>query len=332
MERIMRWGVLGTGHILGKAGAALKSAGNGRWLGVAGRTAGNSRAAAAKFEVPRSYNGYEELLRDPDIDAVYIALLNHLHKEWAIKACEAGKHVLLEKPFAMDAAEAADIEAAARAAGVYVEEAFVWRCHPAFAAIRELLQAGAIGEWVRFRGHYSFMAPPESTRWSQGFGGGALLDIGCYPVSWARYFAGEEPLSASAEALMDARCEVDRRFAGTLYFSGGRTAVFDVALDLPHGAEFELIGTKGRLTTTLAADSQAWTIRCRQEGSEQGWSTDRVTPFRLQAERFAEKALAGDWNGTVTTDGGPEAVKQARAMTALREAAAQRARVAVCHN
>lgn len=318
MKSKLRWGVLGTGRILGKAGAALKEAENGEWLGVAGRTPSRSREAAGRFSVPRAYASYEELLQDPDIDAVYIALLNHLHAEWAVRACQAGKHVLLEKPFALKAAEAAQILDAASSRGVIAEEAFVWRHHPAFPAVRKMLSAGAIGEWVRFRGHYSFAAGADSTRWIREWGGGALYDIGCYPVAWARYFAGEEPVAVDASELRDEKHGVDRRFAGTLYFTDGRTTHFDAALDMAHGADFELIGTKGRLQAELRVNAEEWTIACRIGSLEHAWTTDRITPFRRQAEAFAERAMAAAPSSCVAQKLALDALAQARVMEALR--------------
>ncbi|MCZ8513404.1 Gfo/Idh/MocA family oxidoreductase [Paenibacillus filicis] len=325
MERKLRWGVLGTGRILGKAGAALKTVENGEWLGVAGRSPGRSAEAAERFGVPRAYDSYEELLQDPDIDAVYIALLNHLHAEWAVRACRAGKHVLLEKPFAPDADEAERIVEAARSCGVVVEEAFVWRHHPAFTALRELIAEGIVGDWVCFRGHYSFPAGEDSTRWVREWGGGALLDIGCYPVAWARFITGEEPSSVDAAELIDDKHGVDRRFAGTLYFSGGRTAHFDAALDMAHGADFELIGTKGRISVELRVDAESWTIASRQGLDERVWTMDRITPFRREAEAFAARAMGASSEEAQAL--ARDAVNQARVLGALRQSAERGERV-----
>lgn len=313
----LRWGVLGTGRILSKAGPGLQQSGNGVWHGVAGRTPENGRQAAGMYGVPRAYESYEALIEDPAIDAVYIALLNHLHAEWAVKACEAGKHVLVEKPFALNAREAEQIAAAARRSGVLVQEAFVWRHHPAYAAIKRLADAGAVGEWLHFRGHFSFVAGADSTRWNKAWGGGALYDVGCYPVSWARFFAGGEPVAADGYAVIDPDRGVDRRFVGALYFAGGRSAHIEAAMDMPHGSFFELLGTKGRLSAAFTVTAQELTIRCRIGSEEQAWTTDRITPFRVQAERFAE-AVFGQ---SQQHPGADDAVSQSLAMDALFAAA-----------
>ena len=151
----LRWGVLGTGNIVGKGGPALHRSNNGEWLGIAGRTLENRRIAAQKYDVPRAYAGYRELIDDPHIDAVYIALLNHLHKEWALEAIKAGKHVLLEKPFALNAADAAEIISQAKSHNVRVEEAFVWRYLEGHHVAREAIRSGQIGDPVFYRGNFS---------------------------------------------------------------------------------------------------------------------------------------------------------------------------------
>ncbi len=308
---------------------ALKEAENGIWHGVAGRTKENGRSAAERFGVSHTYESYEALLRDPEIDAVYIALLNHLHKEWAVNACEAGKHVLLEKPFALSGSEANAIADAARKHNVLLREAFVWKYYPGFEQMRSWIVDGAIGQWARFYGRFSFVADEDSSRWRKDWGGGALYDIGCYPVAWARYFTGEEPIAADAALDLHPLHGVDRRFAGTLYFGEGRTAQLDAALDLPHGAGFELWGTKGKLQVELDVTPEELRIRCRLDSGCKEWVTDRLTPFRLQAERFADAVLRRKQGRSGHDDGAEEALRQARVMDALFEAARTERRVHV---
>ncbi|NEN83098.1 Gfo/Idh/MocA family protein [Paenibacillus elgii] len=329
MSDRIKWGVLGTGRIIGKAGMALNKATNGMWYGVAGRTEENGRSAAGRFGVPRHYESYEALLRDPEIDAVYIALLNHLHKAWAVKACEAGKHVLLEKPFALNGSEAKAIADAAQKHNVLVREAFVWKYYPGFEQMRDWIGEGAIGQWARFYGRFSFVAYESSSRWRKDWGGGALYDIGCYPVAWARYFTQEEPIASDAALDLHPLHGVDRRFAGTLYFAEGRTAQLDAALDLPHGASFELWGTKGKLQVELDVTAEELRIRCRLDNRWEEWGTDRLTPFRLQAESFADAVLLRKQGHSEDNDGAEEALRQARVMDALLEAARTERRVRI---
>ncbi|PYI51916.1 Gfo/Idh/MocA family protein [Paenibacillus flagellatus] len=308
-----RWGVLGTGNIVAKGGAGIQRSANGEWLGVAGRNPENGRRAAETYGVPRAYAGYRELLDDPDIDAVYIALLNHLHLEWALEAVKAGKHVLLEKPFALNERDARIIVEAARSRGVRVEEAFVWRHMEGHAAAREAIRDGKIGEPVFFRGHFSFTAAGNSTRLVEEWGGGALYDIGCYLVAWSRYQFGEEPTYADCRFTRDEGTRLDRRFAGTLAFPGGGTAHMTGAIDMPYGCGYEIKGTRGGLEVRQFADAGSITLQVTLNGETRDFVTDRIEPFRLQAERFAERAGASD----PMPDGGEAILAQARVMDAL---------------
>jgi len=308
----LRWGVLGTGNIVGKGGPALRSS-NGEWIGIAGRNPENGAKAAEKFGVPKSYAGYRELLEDPEIDAVYIALLNHLHKEWAIEAIKAGKHVLLEKPFTMNARDAEEVVNLAKQHGVHVEEAFVWRRMEGHLFAHEAVSSGKIGDPVFFRGHFSFQANENSTRLVEEWGGGAMYDLGCYLVSWSRFHFREEPDSADCRMIWKNGTRVDLRFAGSLQFPGGGTAHMTGALDMPYGCGYEIKGTAGSLEVWQFADQSQITLQVTVNGEYREFTTDRVTPFRLQAERFAERVLSGE----KLADGGRSILAQARAMDAL---------------
>jgi predicted dehydrogenase len=293
MEGKLAWGVLGTGNIVRKAGPAIQASALGRWLGVAGRNADNSRRAAEQYGVERAYPDYQALLDDPDIDAVYIALLNHLHKEWAVKAAAAGKHVLLEKPFALNMQEALAIRDAALANGVAVMEAHVWRFYPAFPELKRMIDEGAIGELAMVQAHFSFVAAPTSTRLVKEWGGGSLYDVGCYPVAWSRYFFGCEPIGADGRFLWHPETGVGVRFAGTLDFGGGRTALISSALDMALGSRFDLFGTRGVIRVVMRADADALTIWAEGPFGERTWTSDRISPFSRQADAFAAGVLEG---------------------------------------
>ncbi|CAG7630739.1 Gfo/Idh/MocA family protein [Paenibacillus allorhizosphaerae] len=322
----IRWGVLGTGRIIGKAGTALTRASNGIWLGVAGRNEESSRNAAEKYGVPRAYAGYEELLADPDIDAVYIALLNHLHKEWAVKACKAGKHVLVEKPFAMNAEDAREMAEAAEQYGVRIKEAHVWHYYEGIAEIRKRLHDGSIGEWIHLHGHYSFIPDAYSTRWHAAWGGGSLYDIGCYLVAWARYFTGEEPLAVEAGTRMHPVHQIDESFVGTMYFADGKTAQIGSFFNTAQGAYFEVFGTAGTMRVDFRATPEVLNLVFTLNGQEQHFSMIRIDSFRQQAEHFAESIISGD-SETQLADHAGEAIRQAVVMDALWEAAAKKSRV-----
>ncbi|CAG7650688.1 Glucose--fructose oxidoreductase [Paenibacillus solanacearum] len=327
-QRNIRWGVLGTGRIIGKAGTALTRAGNGMWLGVAGRNEESSRAAAEKYGVPRAYSGYGELLDDPEIDAVYIALLNHLHKEWAIRACKAGKHVLVEKPFAMSADDAKEMAAAAAQYGVRIKEAHVWHYYEGIDEIRKLLHDGSIGQWVHLQGHYSFIPDAASTRWNAAWGGGSLYDIGCYLVAWVRYFTGEEPLAVEAGARMHPVHQVDESFVGTMYFANGRTAQIGSFFNTMQGAYLEVFGTEGKLRVDFRATPEVLDLIVVLNGREQRFSMVRIDSFRQQAEHFADSILGGT-SGSLQLDPAQEAIRQAVVMDALQEAAAKKSRISL---
>ncbi|MDF2723577.1 MAG: oxidoreductase [Paenibacillus sp.] len=319
----LRWGVLGTGNIVGKGGMALHRAANGEWLGVAGRTLENSKIAAEKYGVPRAYNGYRELIDDPEIDAVYIALLNHVHKEWAIEAVRAGKHVLLEKPFALNAADAADIIAEAKRHNARVEEAFVWRYMEGHLAAREAIRSGQIGDPVFYHGNFSFQAAPSSTRLNEAWGGGTLYDIGCYLVSWARFQFQEEPEFVDSRMIRAEGSAVDLRFSGTLLFPGGGTAHMTSALDMPYVCGYHISGTKGEVEVKQFSNAQTITLHVTINGETKEYTTDRVAPFCLQAEQFARYVLEGD----LTTDSESSIMAQARTLDALFESDRKQARI-----
>lgn len=322
---VLRWGVLGTGNIVARGGAAIHQTKNGEWLGVAGRNPENGRAAAERFGVPRAYSSYRECIDDPEIDAVYIALLNHLHYEWALEAIQAGKHVLMEKPLTLNADEADRLRAAAEAAGVQLMEAYVWRFYPTFQEAKRRIEQAEIGEPVWVKGHFSFAANDKSTRLVKEWGGGSLWDVGCYPVSWARYFFADEPEAADCRMVRDAQ-GVDIRCSGSLYFPEGRTAFISSGLDTSAGGAYvEVIGTQGKLRIDTKATADQLTTTLTIGGETYSESTDRLTPFRLQAEHFADCVLQGKGNPY----GAADAVANMRAIDALFQADELQRRVSI---
>lgn len=291
----LRWGVLGTGKIIQKTGIAIQRTTNGVWLGVAGRNRENSGKAAEAFGVERAYDSYQALIDDPEIDAVYIALLNHLHMEWAVKAANAGKHVLLEKPFALNMREALAVQEAAERSGVQIAEAHAWRYHPGHAGVKKMVEEGLIGEPVMMHAHFSFAADASSTRLVKEWGGGSLYDVGCYPVAWSRYFMGEEPVEAEGRAVWDEKTGVDRRFAGALYFSGGQVSQISSALDMKLGSFYTLMGSKGKIDVRFDVTPDRLTIRAigPEPTDERAWATDRIRFYTDQTEEFARSVLEG---------------------------------------
>jgi predicted dehydrogenase len=247
MEKLS-WGVLGCANFARKRTIpALLETPSAHLAGVASRGAERAAEFRAQFGLERAYASYEALLGDPGVQAVYIPLPNGLHADWTIRAVEAGKHVVCEKPFAADAAEARRVAEAAARSGRRVMEAFMWRFHPQHLRARALVDSGAIGTVQLVRGAFSFpLDRGPNVRWRPELAGGSLMDLGCYPISAARFYLGREPLSAWARGEIDAEFGVDRRVAGCLEFPGGR-ALFDCAFDLPFRPDLEIVGERGTL-------------------------------------------------------------------------------------
>jgi predicted dehydrogenase len=215
---------------------------------ISSREAGRAEAVAARFGIARSYGNYQALLDDPDIDAVYNPLPNHLHVEWTVKALDAGKHVLCEKPIALNAGEAQAILAARDRSGRRVIEAFMVRCHPQWQRVRGLVQEGRIGSVRAIQSAFVFpVFDPNNVRNRADIGGGALYDVGCYPIVTARYVFGTEPERAIALVDRDPVLGVDRLTSGLLAFPGGGQLVFSSSLQLAPYQRVVILGTEGRI-------------------------------------------------------------------------------------
>jgi predicted dehydrogenase len=193
-------------------------------LAIAARDPKRAYRMAKKQHIPRVHQTYSALLADHDIDAIYNPLPNALHAEWTIKALKAGKHVLCEKPFASNAAEAEEMARVANETGLVLSEAFAYRYHPLTARVKQIIASGELGKIKHLEAEFSFLLPsPNNIRFNYELGGGALMDCGCYPVSLVRFLAGAEPRVEHAEARLY-RPEVDHRMSAGLSFEDGRTA------------------------------------------------------------------------------------------------------------
>jgi predicted dehydrogenase len=248
MIRKVRWGVLGAALIaLKKVIPAMQ---HGDWCeiaAIASRDLEKARQAAAQLGIHRAYGSYEELLADPDIEAVYNPLPNHLHVPWSIRAAEAGKHVLCEKPLALDAAEARQLLDAQTRTGVQMGEAFMVRTHPQWLRARELVRSGRIGDLRAIMGFFSyFNRDPANIRNVRAWGGGGLFDIGCYPINTSRFIFGEEPRRAVALVERDPEMQTDRLSSAMLDFPSGQ-AVFTCSTQLVPYQRMQICGTRGRI-------------------------------------------------------------------------------------
>ena len=249
----VRWGVLSTANIGRRAVIpAIQHSRNGQVIAVASRNEEKARVFAADLGIPRVYGSYEALLASEEIDAVYIPLPNSLHREWTIKAAEAGKHILCEKPLALNAAECAEMEEAARRYGVLLMEAFMYRFHPQTEKVLEMIRMGAIGEPRLIHAAFTFcLSSPDNIRLQPELGGGSLMDVGCYCVNVSRTLAGAEPVEAQAYANWG-ETGVDEQMAGTLRFANGLLAQFDCALTLERRQFYQVAGPEGHIKVPLA--------------------------------------------------------------------------------
>jgi predicted dehydrogenase len=244
----LRWGLLSTARINRAVIPPLRASPRHRLAAVASRDTARAEAYAKEWDIPRALGSYEALLADPEIDVIYNPLPNHLHAEWTIKAAQAGKHVLCEKPLALSLAEVDAMEAAARQAGVVVMEAFMYRHHPQTLKVKELVQSGAIGKLHLVRGSFSFVLTRENdVRLKPEMGGGSIWDVGCYPVSYARFITGAEPAEVFGQQALG-RGGVDESFVGQLRFPGEVYAQFDSAFRSQFRTHMEIVGDQGALT------------------------------------------------------------------------------------
>jgi predicted dehydrogenase len=296
----LRWGVLGAAWIAGKAVIpAIQASRNGRVLVIASRDPERAQAMASRFSIPRAIASYEAVLEDAAVDAIYIPLVNSLHREWTLRALEAGKHVLCEKPLGMDAGEAQEMADAARVAGRCLMEAFMYRFHPRARAFVEALRTGP--RPLHVQASFGFPLTDKSNyRLVRELGGGALLDVGCYAVSAARWILGE-PDNVLAQARVDRQSHVDMSVSALLRFAEGGTA--SVWSSFESAEEQGLAAVTSEGTFTLEHPFTAW--------------KDPDDPYQLMVESFANSVLQAE-PVEISSD---ESVANMKVIDRIREAA-----------
>jgi xylose dehydrogenase (NAD/NADP) len=292
MAKQFQWGLLSTAKINRAILNAMPNSGRGEMLAVGSRDLDKAKAYAAEHNIPRAHGSYEALLADPEVDIVYIGLPNGLHAEWTIKALQAGKHVLCEKPFALTLADVDAMHAAAQAAGRVVAEAFMYRHHPMVIRAKELAESGAIGRPRFLRASFSFyLDRAYNVRWDPALGGGALWDVGCYPMSLARYFFGAPERVEGWQVLSPS--EVDETLVGTLYFSNERVAQFDCSFRMPYRSVAEIVGESGSLVLShpFHSDNPAATLVLRQGDERESVPTPQAERYLLEIEDMHDAIL-----------------------------------------
>jgi predicted dehydrogenase len=318
------WGIISTAHINRLLLAGARASDRADVIAVASRDQARAEAYAREHGIERAYGSYEALLGDPDVQAVYISLPNSLHVEWSIRALEAGKHVLCEKPLDRRPEEVERAFEAAERAGRILTEAFMYRHNPQTAKLVELVRDGAVGTLRLVRSAFSFsLGDPENVRLAAGLDGGALMDVGCYCVSGSRLLAGE-PETVSAVQVTGAS-GVDVLFAGIMRFPGDVVAHFDCGFVLPERDELEVVGSEGSIFLDDPWHARTPVIEIRRDGSIEELVLRPADSYRLELENLGD-AIAGSAEPLL---GREDAVGQARAIDALYRSAATGAAVAL---
>jgi predicted dehydrogenase len=291
--RKLRWGVLGVAKIATvKVIPAMQRGEFTEITAIASRQSQRAEEAALELGIPKAYGSYEEMLADPEIDAIYIPLPNHLHVPWSIRAAEAGKHVLCEKPIGMNASEVRSLIAARDRTGVTIGEAFMVQVHPQWERAVELVRGGRIGAVRAMVGTFGyFNAKPENIRNIREFGGGALMDIGCYPIKTSRMIFGEEPRRVAATMVRGSAEGTDILTSAILDYPRGQS-IFTCSTQIVANQSTQILGATGRIDFEIPFNAVPGRIsRIRiDDGSD-------ITGGAIQVEEFApcdQYTLQGD--------------------------------------
>jgi predicted dehydrogenase len=321
---LVRFGILSTAHINRQLIPGAHASDKVELIAVASREQSKADAYAHDWGIERAYGSYDALLEDPDVEAVYISLPNTMHCEWSIRALEAGKHVLCEKPLSRHPEDVGRAFDAAENAGRLLSEAFMYRHHPQTTRLVELVRKGAIGELRLIRSTFSYsLYDAENIRLRTDVEGGSLMDVGCYCVSGSRLLAGE-PESVFGQAYVGPS-GTDWVFVGAMRFPGGVFAQFDCGTCLPNRDELEVIGTEGSLFLDDPWHCRTPVIELRREGEVERIELDPADSYQLELENLSD-AILGEAPLLLGRD---DAVAQARALEALHRSAEQGGEVAL---
>jgi len=304
MSETIRWGIIGAGGIAKTFAKALDGAGRGAKYGVGSRSQEKAAAFAEEFGFEKAYGSYDELLADPEVDAVYIATPHPVHREPTIAAANAKKHILCEKPMGVTAAECEEMIAAAEANGVVLLEAFMYRMHPQTLKLQELVTDGAIGEVRTVRSCFCYgLGPDYNVRSDKSLHGGGLYDVGCYCINFSRMVADEEPDQVEAVWTLGAESGVDENLAAALHFPSGAIAHFDVGIRTAGGASAEVLGSDGMISVPQPwkPDAERAVMHLMRKGkpAEEIVIEDGGNPYTLEADHLAA-VVAGEAEPLIT--------------------------------
>ena len=318
----VKWGIISTADINRLVIPPAQASPKVELVGVASRTQERADEYAAKWGIPRTYGTYDELLADPEIEALYISLPNHLHVEWSIRAAEAGKHVLCEKPMDSSPEKVAAAFDAADRAGTLLSEAFMWRHSPQTRRVRELLDEGAIGELRLVRATFSYgLYDEDNIRLRADVDGGALMDVGCYCISGSRLIAGEPEAVFGRQWIGPSG--TDWVFTGSLRFPGDVLGLFDCGTAMPNRDELEAIGSEGSLFLDDPWHAREPVIEIRRGGEVERRDPEPANSYGLELENMSD-AIRGE--GTLLL-GRDDAMAQATVIDALFRSARSGAEV-----
>jgi predicted dehydrogenase len=293
MSKKVRWGILGAAKIaLVKVIPAMQKSEFCEISALASRDPGKASKAATELAIPVCYGSYEELLADPNIDAIYNPLPNHLHLPWTLRAAQAGKHVLCEKPIGMNSREVLELIQVRNLTGMKIAEAFMVRVHPQWRRAREIIRSGALGTLRVVQSFFSYNnQDPKNIRNIPEFGGGGLMDIGCYPIHISRFLFEDEPKRVLSLVERDPSMGIDRLTSAILDFPAGH-ATFTCSTQLIPYQKVEILGTKGRIEIEIPfnapPDQEA---RIFINGVEESFRL--CDQYTLQGDAFARAILGG---------------------------------------
>ena len=326
----IRYGVLSTAQIGRKAliPGAKKTA-NAEVVAISSRDKAKAEEYAKELEIPRAYGSYEEVLADPDVDAAIIPLPNALHCEWVLKAAEAGKHILCEKPLAVTVDEAQRMIDAAKANNVLLMEAFMYRFHPQHNFVKEKIASGVIGDVKIARAEFSYFLGDWETniRASGPMHGGGLMDVGCYAVNALRFLMGDEPVSVQAAQRFDKAHGVDGMFVAIMKFPGDRMGILCSGMEEFGRNRYEIVGTQGIIDVPKAftGGSKGATVTVISGKDTSTEPFDDLNQYQAEIEHFSDCIL----NGTQPMLTPEDAKKNTAAIVALKQAAREERAVAV---
>lgn len=317
----LRWGILSTARISADVIPGLQRSECNRLVAVASRNIDTAQTFADAHGIPQAFGTYEKMLEDPEIQCLYIPLPNHLHAEWTHRTLLAGKHVLCEKPFVYDAGQATALFTLADVRGVHLAEAFMYRHHPKAHALKDVVQSGDLGTIHTIRSWFTYPAEESATdiRFQPGMDGGALRDVGSYPVSMCNYLLDAEPDLVSMNQILDDN-GVDERSYGLLHYPSDVVATFDCSMTSHLGYGVTVLGSKGSATLSCpwySHKAPEYLDVVTSDGEQRVTPGNAENPYFLETENFA-RVVHGQAEPEISAD---ETVRTVRTLARLQRAA-----------